>query len=78
MVTFGTTMTTKKSKTELSLTQTLQAALQEAESIRLVAREAGVHHASLLRFLRGERTLRLDKAEALMDYFGIRVKREEK
>lgn len=70
-------MTTKKSKQATTLTQMLQESLLRADSIRLVAREAGVHHASLLRFLRGERTLRLDKAEALMDYFGIRVHRDE-
>ncbi len=77
MVTFSTTMSNKKSKPEITLTQMLQEALGKAESIRLVSREAGVHHASLLRFLRGERTLRLDKAEALMNYFGIRVHRDE-
>lgn len=70
-------MANKKSKPEISLTQILQESLRKVDSIRLVAREAGVHHASLLRFLRGERTLRLDKAEALMDYFGIRVHRDQ-
>lgn len=70
-------MPNKKSEPETSLTQLLQEALTNAESIRLVAREAGVHHASLLRFLRGDRTLRLDKAEALMNYFGIRVVRDK-
>ncbi len=70
-------MATQKPEQATTLTQMLQESLQKVDSIRLVAREAGVHHASLLRFLRGERTLRLDKAEALMDYFGIRVHRDE-
>ena len=34
----------------------------------------GVHHTSLLRFVRGDRTLTLDTAEKLMAYCGIEAR----
>lgn len=39
-----------------------------------LAEATGVQRASLSRFLRGERTLRLDMAERLADYFGLELK----
>lgn len=67
-------MAKKRAKKALTLTEQLQAALGEVESIRAVARDTGLHHASLLRFVRGERSLKLDNAEKLMAHFGIEAK----
>ena len=36
-----------------------------------IQRATGVQRASLLRFMRGETSLRLDKADDLAEYFGI-------
>lgn len=41
--------------------------------------ETGVARASIMRFLRGERTLRLDSADKLAAYFGLELtSRKEK
>lgn len=76
MDTKGTTMAKKQPSQKQSLTDLLRQALNEADSIRAVARDTGLHHASLLRFHRGERTLMLDNAEKLMAYFDIEARRK--
>ena len=43
-----------------------------------IERATGVQRASLLRFLRGETSLRLDKADDLAEYFGIECRTKEK
>jgi plasmid maintenance system antidote protein VapI len=53
------------------MTELLREHLQDADSIRAVARATGLDHASLVRFTNGQRSLRLDKADALAAYFGI-------
>ena len=60
------------------MTELLRQALAEVESVRAVARETGIQQASLVRFLRGEQSLRLDKADILVAYFGIEVRRQGK
>lgn len=70
-------MAKKKTSKAPSLTDLLRKALSEADSIRAVARDTGLHHASLLRFHRGERTLMLDNAEKLMAYFNIEARHKE-
>lgn len=54
-----------------SLTALLRSCLADAPSIRAVARETGNEHMALIRFMRGDSHLRLDKADALAKYFGI-------
>lgn len=54
-----------------TMTELLRKCLAEAPSIRAVSRETLSDHASLIRFMRGESHLRLDKADALARYFGI-------
>jgi transcriptional regulator with XRE-family HTH domain len=52
-----------------------------AESgIALIAleRETGVQRMSIARFLNGERSLRLDKAEQLAEYFGLELRPKRK
>ena len=43
-----------------------------------IGRATGVQRASLLRFLRGETSLRLDKADDLAEHFGIECRTKEK
>jgi len=57
------------------MTELLREALSEAESIRAVAKATGLRHSSLLRFVNGEQSLRLDLADRLADYFGIESRR---
>jgi plasmid maintenance system antidote protein VapI len=38
-------------------------------------RETGVSRASIMRFVRGERTLRLDMADRLAAYFGLSLRK---
>ena len=57
------------------MTDLLREALAEVDSLRAVGRAAGVKHPSLIRFRRGEQSLRLDLADRLALYFGIEVRR---
>lgn len=43
-----------------------------------IERDTGVKRASIMRFLRGDTSLRLDKADALAAYFGLELKRNRK
>ncbi len=53
------------------MTELLREALAEAESLRAVERATGVKRQSLMKFIRGEQTLRLDAADKLAEHFGI-------
>ncbi len=64
----------KVQMTEL-LRQSVKEALEAGQSLRQIARGSGLQHPPLLRFLRGEQSLRLDKAEMLADYLGIECRR---
>ena len=57
-----------------SMTALLRQLLARADSLYAVAKDTGVQKASLIRFLRGEQSLRLDKADRLAAYFDIEVK----
>jgi plasmid maintenance system antidote protein VapI len=48
-----------------------QAILDSGLPLQQIAEKAGVERASLSRFVRGERTLRLDMADKLATYFGL-------
>lgn len=54
-----------------TLTQLLRRALAEAKSLNSVAVATGVQKASLIRFMRGQQSLRLDVADKLAAYFDI-------
>lgn len=58
-----------------TMSELLRQAIREAPSIRSVARATGLDHASLIRFERGEQSLRLDLAEKLAAHFGIECRR---
>jgi plasmid maintenance system antidote protein VapI len=56
----------------------ITAALREAiiacrRPLKDIARQTGVERASLSRFVRGERSLRLDVADKLAEFFGIKL-----
>lgn len=58
-----------------SMTKLLQEALAKADSVRAVAKATGLKHPSLIRFMRGDQSLRLDLADKLADYFGIECRK---
>lgn len=53
------------------MTELLRAALAEAPSLRELERQTGVKRQSMMKFLRGEQSLRLDIADKLASYFCI-------
>jgi plasmid maintenance system antidote protein VapI len=56
------------------LTDPLRRALAECELPMLrIAADSGVDRASLIRFRDGERSLRLDMADRLAEYFGLQL-----
>ena len=63
-------------KPKSTMADLLRAALAEAKSLNSVAVATGVQKASLIRFLRGDQTLRLDAADRLATYFKIVCRRE--
>jgi transcriptional regulator with XRE-family HTH domain len=72
------TMPTKKSKAPI--TDLLRKTIVESGiSLKRLALETGIARGSLIRFRRGETSLRLDIADKLADYFGLElVKRKGK
>jgi plasmid maintenance system antidote protein VapI len=58
----------------MGLAETLRAVIEESGLPLLkLEQQTGVKRASIRRFLDHERTLRLDIADRLADYFGVRV-----
>jgi plasmid maintenance system antidote protein VapI len=55
------------------MTELLRKALSEAESLRAVERATGVKRQSMMKFLGGEQSIRLDLADRLANYFGIQA-----
>lgn len=58
-----------------TMTELLREALSEADSLRAVARATGLKDPSLVRFLAGKQSLRLDLADRLAAHFGIECRR---
>lgn len=57
-----------------SMSAVLQAAIaRSGKSISELARESGVARLSITRFVRGERSLRLDCADQLAAYLGLEL-----
>ncbi len=71
-------MSDKAAKGKPTITAEIRKALAESGSLYRVAKETGVQRASLIRFLRGDQSLRLDKADILAAYFGIEVRRKRR
>lgn len=66
-------MPTQKTMTEL-IRKALNDAIESGTTFRDLERETGVIRQSLMPFARGERSLRLDKADALAAHFGLELK----
>ncbi len=62
------------------LSDALRKAIMESDmSYKALERETGVLRQSLMKFMNGERSLRLDKADQLAAYFGLTLtKRKSK
>jgi plasmid maintenance system antidote protein VapI len=57
-----------------TMSEVLRRAIQESGLALLkIAADTGVERASISRFVRGERSLRLDMADKLAAYFGLRL-----
>ncbi|HEY3392413.1 MAG TPA: helix-turn-helix transcriptional regulator [Lacipirellulaceae bacterium] len=63
-----------RQRSSKTLTDSLRAAVAESElSFKALERETGVKRQSLMKFMAGEQSLRLDMADKLADYFGMEV-----
>jgi len=63
-------------KTRASMTDVLRQAIAGSEmSFKALERATGVKRQSLMKFARGEQSLRLDLADKLAAYFGIECRR---
>jgi transcriptional regulator with XRE-family HTH domain len=61
-------------KGRLSISKVLRRAIAESGlSFKKLEQETGVLRQSLMKFARGEQSLRLDMAEKLADYFGLEL-----
>lgn len=69
----------KQLEADVSLSTDLRQAIENSgQSLYFIARETGIDHAVLGRFVRGERDLRLTTAEKLSDYFRMRLTKPKK
>ncbi len=67
-------MSKKQSKPKSSMTDELKAAIKESGlSAYRISQDTGVVVSSILRFLNGETSLRLDVADVLAAYLGLRL-----
>ena len=65
-----------KRKTQKTMTQALRDAINNSElSFAALERETGVTRQSMMKFARGERSMRLDMADRLAEYFGLTLKK---
>jgi len=57
------------------MTDVLKAAIEESGASRYeISKATGILQTSLSRFVRGETSLRLDKADVLADYLGLQLR----
>ncbi len=62
-----------------SLTNTLRKVFKASGySFRYVETQTGIKRQSLMKFMKEEQSLRLDKADLLADFFGLELKKKEK
>lgn len=65
-------------KKALTMSETLRRAIVESgENYKALWRETGVARASIMRFVEGRQSLRLDMADRLAEYFGLLLTRRE-
>jgi plasmid maintenance system antidote protein VapI len=66
-------MTARRGKA--TMTDLLRKAVAESKSFRAIQTATGVKRQSLMKFVRGEQSLRLDMADKLAEHFGIESRR---
>jgi transcriptional regulator with XRE-family HTH domain len=60
------------SRSGSSISETLRRTIADSGlSYNALERETGVTRASIMRFVRGDQSLRLDRADRLADFFGL-------
>jgi len=63
-----------RKKAPLTISDTLKRTIAESGlSLYRIALDTGIVKTSLMRFVSGEQCLRLDKADALAEYFGLEL-----
>jgi len=68
-----------KNKSKPTMTDVLKTAIEESGLTRYrIATDTGIGETSLMRFVRGETSLRLDKADVLADYLGLELVKKRK
>jgi plasmid maintenance system antidote protein VapI len=68
----------KEMKNYTMMTDALREAIEQSElSYKRLEAETGVIRQSLMRFARGEQSLRLDMADKLANYFGLEVRKRK-
>lgn len=68
-----------KRKSYETLTEALRDAISESElSFKALEGETGVLRQSLMKFAAGESSLRLDMADKLAEYFGLKISKGER
>jgi len=66
---------TAMSKRKRTMTDVLKTAIERSGKTRYqIAQDTGILQTSLSRFMRGETSLRLDKADVLAEYLGLELK----
>jgi transcriptional regulator with XRE-family HTH domain len=56
------------------MTEVLRAEIEQSGLTRhRIAKDTGIDEAALMRFVRGETSLRLDRADVLADYLGLKL-----
>jgi len=61
------------------MTEVLRAAIRQSGlSAYRISKDTGLVVTSIIRFVNGETSLRLDKADKLADYFGLELGRKRK
>jgi transcriptional regulator with XRE-family HTH domain len=68
-------MAKKKTPT---MTEVLKAAIEDSGLTRYrISKDTGIDEAALMRFMRGETSLRLDRADVLADYLGLELVKQK-
>jgi hypothetical protein len=63
----------------MSLTKQLRDAIETSgATLYRISKDSGVSHAVLYRFAAGERQIKLDSADKLADYFGMKLTRPKR
>lgn len=69
-------MSKNKSSSDQPISDALRKAISESgKSFREIERETGIVRQSLMRFVRGETSLRLDIADKLAKYFNLKLRK---